>query len=267
MPLQVVASEDVSGLVDQARPGLADLLAQRRQPPVLLVRAPGDIHLTQATDGFALQQPIPIDPQQLAQRGGVSSIGFAFLAFLGLDQNHLVAMVIMEHADQPIVKATDLEHGHERVAVAQTLAGEFLKESLDLVRMCGHLAGQQDIPVFIAERDGDLPCMLVDSQIENHGGSPVGRWVKEVDTLPYPMGEPLLLDEVALSQIPPRAMESGLRTYCRLDRCRLSEAPWTLMSMWPEQTGGIAMHKEVLRAEARWIGAREPKNPLEICST
>jgi hypothetical protein len=44
--------------------------------------------------------------------------------------------------------------------------------------------------------------MLVDSQIENRGGSPVGRRVKGFDTLPYPMGEPLLLDEAALSQIP-----------------------------------------------------------------
>jgi hypothetical protein len=43
---------------------------------------------------------------------------------------------------------------------------------------------------------------LVDSQIEHHGGSPVGRRVKGFDTLPYPMGDPLLLDEAALSQIP-----------------------------------------------------------------
>jgi len=91
-------------------------------------------------------------------------------------------VVILEHADQPIVKATDLKHGHERVAVAQTLVGEFVEESIDLVRLCGHLAGQQDIPVFIAERDGDLPCMLVDAQIEHHGGSPVGRRVKGFDT-------------------------------------------------------------------------------------
>jgi arylsulfatase len=123
-------------------------------------------------------------PKEWIDKFRVSSIGLAFLAFLGLDQNHLLAVVITEHADQPIVKATDLEHGHESVAVAQTLAGEFLEEGVDLVRLCGHLPSQQDITVIIAERDGDLPCMLVDSQIEHHGGSPVGRWVKGLDTLP-----------------------------------------------------------------------------------
>jgi hypothetical protein len=75
---------------------------------------------------------------------------------------------------------------------------------------------KQDIAVFIAERDGDLPCMLVDAQIEHHGGSPVGRWVKKVDTLPYPMGEPLLLKEVALSQIPESAtLRREVTSMCR----------------------------------------------------
>src|SRR5262245_36564432 len=42
---------------------------------------------------------------------------------------------------------------------------------LERARLRGHLAGQQDTTVVIAERDGDLPCMLVDSQIEHAGGS------------------------------------------------------------------------------------------------
>ena len=63
LPLQVVTPQNVPDLVDQARPGLAGLLAQRGQPPVLLVRGTGDVHLAQAADRLALQQAVAVDLQ------------------------------------------------------------------------------------------------------------------------------------------------------------------------------------------------------------
>jgi hypothetical protein len=162
LPLQVVPPEHVPDLVDQARPCLAGLLAQRGQPAVLLVGAAGDIDVPQAPDGLALQQAITMDPQQLAQRGGVPPIRLAFLAVFELDQNHLVAAVVSQHANEPIVEAADLEHGHEGLAVVQAFAGELLEEGVDLRGLGGHLPGLHDIAVVVAERDGDLPCMLID---------------------------------------------------------------------------------------------------------
>jgi hypothetical protein len=140
----------VPDLVDHARPHLAGLLAQRGQAPVLLVGAAGDVDLAQAADRLAVQQAVAVDPQQLTQRGGVSSVRLAYLAVLGLDQDHLVAAVIAEHANQPIAEATDLQHGHEGLAVVQALAGEALEKGVDLLGPGGHLPGLQDIAAFPA---------------------------------------------------------------------------------------------------------------------
>src|SRR5262249_22830961 len=68
-----------------------------------------------------------IDPQKLAQRGGIPSIGLAALPLLRLDENHLVAAVLVQQANQPVVKSTNLEHGDERFVRVQPLAGELLR--------------------------------------------------------------------------------------------------------------------------------------------
>jgi hypothetical protein len=168
LPLQVVPPQDVPDLVDQASPGLAGLLAQRGQPPVLLVGAAGDIDLAQAGDRLAQKQALAVGPQQLTEGGGVPAIRLALLAALGLDQDDLVAAVVLQQADRPVVEAADLEHGHEGLAAVQALAGELLEEGVDLLRLRRDLAGLQDIAVVIAERDGDLPCVLIDPQVQ-HG--------------------------------------------------------------------------------------------------
>jgi hypothetical protein len=97
-----------------------------------------------------LHPPLPVDPQQLAQ-GGVTALGLALLALVGLDENHLVAVVLVQHADPPVVEATDLEHGDERCAPGQPLAGELLEEGVDLVRLRRGLPRLQDIAALVAE--------------------------------------------------------------------------------------------------------------------
>jgi hypothetical protein len=48
----------------------------------------------------------------------------------------------------------------------QALTGELPEESVNLVRLRRDLAGLQDIAAFIAERDRDWPCVLVDAQVQ-----------------------------------------------------------------------------------------------------
>src|SRR5262245_31360076 len=176
LPLQVVPPQDVPDPVDQTRPGPAGVLAQHGQPPVLLVRGAGDVHLAQAADGLALEQAIAVDPQQLAQRGGIAPVGLAELPLFRLDEDHLVAAVVVQHANEPVVKATDLEHGDEGRACGQPLAGELLEEGVDLVGLRRDLPGLHDVPALVAERDGDLPCVLIDAQVQ-HGW--FSSWVVE----------------------------------------------------------------------------------------
>jgi len=50
----------------------------------------------------------------------------------------------------------------------QTLARQLLEESVDLLRLGRHLPSLHDVAMVIAERDRDLPCVLIDSQVQ-HG--------------------------------------------------------------------------------------------------
>src|SRR5262249_55028088 len=90
------------------------------------------------------------------------------LPFLRLHEDHLVAAVLVQQADEPVVEATDLEHGDEGLARGQPLAGELLEEGMDLLRLRRDLPGLHDVPALVAERDGDLPCVLIDAEIK-HG--------------------------------------------------------------------------------------------------
>ena len=112
--LQVVAAEDVFDFVHDPRAGLTLFFPQGGQPPILLIHLVGDVHLPQATDGLTRQEAISIDPQEFAQRRGVTAVSLAFLPLFRLDQNHLVTAVVMQQADQPIVEAADFQHGDER---------------------------------------------------------------------------------------------------------------------------------------------------------
>ena len=51
----------------------------------------------------------------------LTEIRLPFLPVVRLDQDHLVAAVVLQHADQPIVEATDFQDGHERFGLSQTL--------------------------------------------------------------------------------------------------------------------------------------------------
>src|SRR5262245_24930959 len=180
-----MASQNLLDLVDETRQIHTGILAQRGQPPVLLIRGASDVDLPQATHRLALQQTTAVDPQQLTQRRGITPIRLAFLAVVGLDQDHLVAAIISQHANQPIVEATDLQHGHDRLTVPQPLASESLEKSVDPLRLRRHLPSLEDIAVFVAERNRDLPCVLIDSEVQ-HGW--FSCWVKRFSNFNLPDG-------------------------------------------------------------------------------
>ncbi len=151
LPLQVVTPEEVFDHVDQASSCAAGIFAEGGEASVFLIGGRRNIDLPQATDGLACQQALLVDPEQFAQCCRVPPIGLLLFSFFGLDEDHLVAAVVAEHADQPIVEATDFEHGDERFIATQPLAGEVLKESVDFLRLRGDLPSLQDIAILIAE--------------------------------------------------------------------------------------------------------------------
>ncbi len=160
----------------------------------------------------ALQKSLPIDPQQLAQSSGIASVGLAQLPVFRLDENHLVAAIIVQHLNQPVVEATNLKHRDKRVVRTHPVTSELLEKRLDLLRLCGHLTGQH-IAVVVAERDRNLSCVLIDPQIQYRWFSSwsVG-WKVRCFTLPT-------REENRLYSIRP--------LFHRYQR-RLAELPWVL---------------------------------------
>ena len=94
LPLQVVTPEDVFDHVDDASSCSAGIFAKCGQSSILLIGCGRDIDLPEAADWLACQQAMPVDPQQFAQRRGVSPIGLLLFSFFGLDEDHLVAAVV-----------------------------------------------------------------------------------------------------------------------------------------------------------------------------
>jgi hypothetical protein len=81
----------------------------------------------------------------------------------------------------------------------QPLAGELLEEGVDLLRLRRDLAGLEEVAVFVAERDGDLPGVLIDAEIK-HCWFSFGVVGSKVSYFTLPTrGEPLLLNATALS--------------------------------------------------------------------
>lgn len=76
------------------------------------------VDLPYTTHWLALQEPRSVDPQEFTQSRGVATIGLVILPFLRLDEDHVVATVVVEHPDQPIVESADFESSDERLALA-----------------------------------------------------------------------------------------------------------------------------------------------------
>ena len=55
----------------------------------------------------------PVGPQELAQSSGITTVCLTTFAFFGLDEDDLVAAIVLEHADEPIVEATDFDDRDE----------------------------------------------------------------------------------------------------------------------------------------------------------
>ena len=80
------------------------------------------------------------------------------------------------------------------------LTSELLEEGVDFLRLRLNLARLKDITAVVAERDRDLPCVLIDSQVQHGWFSCLRcRANGQLLQLTNPMGEPLHLNQASLS--------------------------------------------------------------------
>ncbi|HBN74359.1 MAG TPA: hypothetical protein DD473_00770 [Planctomycetaceae bacterium] len=114
LPLQIVSSENMPDPVDQLSFVMTGFIAKCGQSAILLIGTVGDLDLPESPDRFAGEEAIPVDPEQFAQSGRITTIRLAAFTFFGLNENHFVAAIISQHANQPVVEPADYHHCNER---------------------------------------------------------------------------------------------------------------------------------------------------------
>ena len=68
----------------------------------------GQMDDTHALDPLVVQEPLPVQPEDLAKHVGVAAVRLLLGLLFGLDQEHLAAAVFRKHFQQPVVEAADL---------------------------------------------------------------------------------------------------------------------------------------------------------------
>ena len=103
----------------------------------------------------------------------ISAIGFDFEFLGGLNENGLDASILGQDCQQPIVEAADLDDGDVSTFCGCLLI-ELGEELGTPFRLGRDLATKADVSGFVAQRDGELFCVLVDSEVQHDCGSPRG---------------------------------------------------------------------------------------------
>jgi len=130
---EVVFPQQMLDLVDRPCALLAHALPHRRQLSVFSLAIGRQLDTANPLDFLACQETLTIDPQELAQRIGVSAVGFLPGPLLGLDQNRFSAAVFAEEFQQPVVEAAD-----SRIAINPPSGTLISRTSSRKLRTRGH---------------------------------------------------------------------------------------------------------------------------------
>jgi len=132
----------------------------------------GHDHLPDTFNGKAVLESLSVDPQQFAERVGVAAVGLDFRLFLGLDEDDLFDAVVGQRFEQPIVETADFDNGDH--AASSGLLLELGEEVFEAFRLGADLSIEDDLAEVISQRDSELLCVLVDSEVQHGFGSPGG---------------------------------------------------------------------------------------------
>ncbi|WP_437222070.1 hypothetical protein SH661x_002617 [Planctomicrobium sp. SH661] len=95
---------------------------------VLLLSGAADVDLPQPADGFAFEEAIPVHPQQFTESRCITPVGLAAFAFLRLNEDDLVAPVIPQHPNQPVVEPAHFDDRDELFIPLSTTSRELIEE-------------------------------------------------------------------------------------------------------------------------------------------
>ena len=103
----------------------------------------------------------------------ITAIGFDLELLRWLNENGPGASILGQHRQEPVVESANLDDGDVPTFCGSLLVelGEELGATLRLGR---DLATKANVPFFIAKRNGELFCVLVNSEVQHGRGSPRG---------------------------------------------------------------------------------------------
>lgn len=131
--LQVVPSQDVFDTVDGLGMSCFGVTPQVGQAALLNLNRIGNVNDFEVANGLAGFNSMAIDPEVLAELGGIAAIGFSAGAVLRLNQHDAVTAKVTQHLDQPVVKATNFDDRPKPAVGFGTASGKLLEELEDFL--------------------------------------------------------------------------------------------------------------------------------------
>ncbi len=158
--------QQVFDLVDRPRPLPAHPLPHGCQLPIFGLTLRRRLDATHAFHPSARQQPTAVDPQQAAELVGVATVGLLLGPLFRLDQHRFPAAVLAQHFQKPVVEPADFEDRREPpLGVGEP--PQVFEERPHPTPFRRNLPSQHGIPGLIADTDGQLLAVLVDSKVEH----------------------------------------------------------------------------------------------------
>ncbi len=161
---EVVLPQQVFDPVDRPRPLPAQALPHRRQLPILGFTLGGRLHAPHAFHPLPRQQPPAVDPQQPAELVGVAAVGLLLGPLFHLNEHRFAAAVLGQHFQQPVVEAADFDDCR-KPPVGLGKPPQFVEKPPHPLPFRRNLPSQHGIAGLIADTDGQLLAMLVDSKV------------------------------------------------------------------------------------------------------
>jgi hypothetical protein len=159
-----VFPQNLVDAVEHGSPLARQFRTQRRQLSIVGFLRSRRLDAPQAKGMLPLEELLPMDPEQVAQLAGIAAIGLLLGPLRRLREHGFATTVLLEHRQQPIVHAADLQD-RQKAALRPGLLGKIGKEGTNLLPLCTHLPLENHGPVFAAQIHRQLPLVLVDTEV------------------------------------------------------------------------------------------------------
>jgi hypothetical protein len=150
--------------VDDPRALLNQVLPEVGKLPDLGIGRGGRKNPPDTIGTLLTSEPMAVIPKEFAEGIGIAFVGLMHSGFTGLDDNDFGATSFLEFFKEPVVETTNFDDCHV-AAVFACLFDKGNEKVVNISMIGADLTLLDNISLFVADIDGHLVLVLVDSEI------------------------------------------------------------------------------------------------------